>query len=75
MISSRSANVFKYGKVYPVELDIQQRYECVQVRKGHPLLNNIVNILLNLLLESRMNLQQDSKAPEQLYVSSYLPQA
>ena len=67
--------MFKYGKVNPVELDIQQRYECVQVQKGHPLLNNIVNILLNLLLESRMNLQQNSKAPEQLYVSSYLPQA
>ena len=67
--------MFKYGKVNPVELDIQQRYECVQVLKGHPLLNNIVNILLNLLLESRMNLQQNSKAPEQLYVSSYLPQA
>ena len=61
--------MFKYGKVNPVELDIQQRYECVQVQKGHPLLNNIVNILLNLLLESRM------KAPEQLYVSSYWPQA
>ena len=67
--------MFKYGKVNPVELDIQQRYECVQVQKGLPLLNNIVNILLNLLLESRMNLQQNSKAPEQLYVSSYLPQA
>ena len=54
---------------YPVEIG------CVQVWRGHPLLKNIVNILLNLLLHSRKNLQQNSKAPEELHSNSYLPEA